>query len=56
MLALARPLPGILRKIDDDRLGSAPDHDPAERELLRPVDFPAHQPSRHVKKICRVVS
>lgn len=49
----ARQLPIFLRKIDDNRLGSASDDEPTERRVLRPVDFAVNEPSRHMYKIPR---
>ena len=45
-------------QISSDRLTTirfrrASDHDPAEGHITRGVDFPVHQPGRHVQEVSR---
>lgn len=43
--------PRIVGKIDDNRLGSAADDDPAEGRVFGAIDFAVHQPCGDVQKI-----
>jgi hypothetical protein len=48
---LACLFPRIFRQIDDDQLRRTSDYNPSEGRVLRPVDFPVHEPCGHVDKI-----